>query len=458
MPIANHDTEPEGDGEGSSDSLDDLFSEIWERESQPELRFAIIGVGSVVQTQDLQGHRWEVNNFSNTVWEAAIWMHHFFQDERCFPPGWLRGRRVLEIGAGTGLVGLTLTLLGAQVTMTDLPEALPILRHNTDATFATLNDNEGHGDNNNDRNSLVGRENHDHAADRRSCSRPTIRELCWGNVAEAGEVAAAVAAVDGEGSEWEGFDLIVGADVIYNEPTFPALLSTLSDRRLCSENTLVYLATMLRGGRHEGFLEMLNLNGFRVRALDPTCADDLRARVSGDDTKGSRSCGSRIGGGSPTTVTGDVAGGAAVVAAGGTGGRGGKWPGPEWKRGSLPPERRKIHLDTPTDSEKATRRDRRGGRETAADSPANGTGKVLTEDVAGGGIGHLVAPGARKGSRRGNDDSVFSAKRGVVGGGGGGGGWGYKESGLGKILAFAVRRRDSFDGDYDDDRGVGGGS
>lgn len=33
----------------------------------------------VVQTQDLQGHRWEVNNFSNTVWEAAIWMHHFFQ-------------------------------------------------------------------------------------------------------------------------------------------------------------------------------------------------------------------------------------------------------------------------------------------------------------------------------------------------------------------------------------------
>lgn len=33
----------------------------------------------VMQTQDLHGHRWEVNNFSNTVWEAAIWMHHFFQ-------------------------------------------------------------------------------------------------------------------------------------------------------------------------------------------------------------------------------------------------------------------------------------------------------------------------------------------------------------------------------------------
>lgn len=203
---------------------------------------------------------------------------------------------------------------------------------------------------------------------------------------------------------------------------------------------------------------MLNLNGFHVRALNPTCADDLRARVSGDDAKGSRRCGSRIGGGSATTVAGDVAGGAAVVAAGGTGGRSGKWPGPEWKRGSLPPERRKIHLDTPTISETATSRGRGRGREIAADSPANEIGGALAEDVAGGGIGHLVAPGARKGSRRGNDGSAFSAKREVVGGGGGGGGWGYKESGLGKILAFAVRRRDSFDGDYDDDRGVGGGS
>lgn len=33
----------------------------------------------VIQVQDLSGKRWQVENFSNTVWEAAIWMHNFFQ-------------------------------------------------------------------------------------------------------------------------------------------------------------------------------------------------------------------------------------------------------------------------------------------------------------------------------------------------------------------------------------------
>ncbi len=52
------------------------------RKHEPRPRSRVVSPSwntQVVQTQDLQGTRWEVSNFSNTVWEAAIWMHHFFQ-------------------------------------------------------------------------------------------------------------------------------------------------------------------------------------------------------------------------------------------------------------------------------------------------------------------------------------------------------------------------------------------
>lgn len=84
--------------------------------------------------------------------------------------------------------------------MTDLPEALPILRHNTEATFAALAGGRGSA-------------NHDVSQRRieaEACRRPSIRQLCWGDAAEAGEVAAAAAAaVEREGSTWQGFDLVV---------------------------------------------------------------------------------------------------------------------------------------------------------------------------------------------------------------------------------------------------------
>lgn len=95
--------------------------------------------------------------------------------------------------------------------MTDLPEALPILRHNTEATFGTLIADDG---------SLTqGRLKAGHAApgNWKARRRPTIRQLSWGDDVEAGEVAAVAAAaaaaaatyVEEEESEWQGFDLIV---------------------------------------------------------------------------------------------------------------------------------------------------------------------------------------------------------------------------------------------------------
>lgn len=45
-------------------------------------------------------------------------------------PGFLAGRRILELGSGTGFVGLALALMGADVTLTEQPSAMPLLEHN----------------------------------------------------------------------------------------------------------------------------------------------------------------------------------------------------------------------------------------------------------------------------------------------------------------------------------------
>lgn len=163
---------------------------------------------------------------------------------------------------------------------------------------------------------------------------------------------------------------------------------------------------------------MLNENGFHVRALDPACADDLRARVAGDN----------CGGG------------------GGTCSKRRAWTGPEWRRGN--PEdtnKRKIEI-VPVRSADEGENDSRGqGGVTRDDGVTSEArkycrGSLADHGEAGGGGGH-DSTGTALAREAPLGGAIRRFGRGPIPADVKGGGWGYKEHGLGKILAFVARRR-----------------
>lgn len=70
-----------------------------------------------------------------------------------------------------------------------------------------------------------------------------------------------------------GFDLVLGADIIYLEDTFVSLLRTLE--HLCADSTLVLLACKIRYQRDTDFLGLLGQR-FRVQEVHYDPERDIR--------------------------------------------------------------------------------------------------------------------------------------------------------------------------------------
>ncbi|GAB4850499.1 hypothetical protein Ancab_029805 [Ancistrocladus abbreviatus] len=137
------------------------------------------------------------------MWDSGLVLGKFLEHAVDSGLLLLRGKKVVELGSGCGLVGCIAALLGAQVILTDLPDRLKLLRKNVETN---LRPSEMRGS-------------------------AMVSELIWGDDPDA-ELVEPLA------------DYVLGSDVIYSEGAVGDLLTTL--RQLCGTHTTVFLASELR--------------------------------------------------------------------------------------------------------------------------------------------------------------------------------------------------------------------
>ncbi|NXX93712.1 MT21A methyltransferase, partial [Centropus bengalensis] len=189
---------------------------------------------------------WRRLGVAAVVWDAAVVLGAYLETGGID----LRDRSVIELGAGTGLLGIVATLLGksfffllisfklialllcrlgAHATITDRAAALEFLESNVEANLPS-----------------------------ELRPRAVVKELTWGKDLESFLPGA--------------FDFILGADIVYLEETFAELLQTLE--HLCTEQTVILLACRIRYERDNKFLKMLR-GSFSVREVHYDSSKDV---------------------------------------------------------------------------------------------------------------------------------------------------------------------------------------
>ncbi|XP_078060205.1 EEF1A lysine methyltransferase 3-like [Mustelus asterias] len=132
---------------------------------------------------------------SNFIWEAGVDLCRYIEKQNLN----FKGMKVIELGAGTGILGILAVLLGGNVTITDQPNVLKQIQHNVTASIPM------------------------------SCrDRVNIRALSWGC----------------DHAQFPSdYDIILGGEIVYYSKTYPLLVSTL--QHLSHEKTTIYLSSKL---------------------------------------------------------------------------------------------------------------------------------------------------------------------------------------------------------------------
>ncbi|KAM6418229.1 protein-lysine methyltransferase METTL21C [Pluvialis apricaria] len=154
-----------------------------------------------------------IEHFGAVVWPGALALSQYLEsNQEQFN---LKDKKVLEIGAGTGLVSIVACILGAYVTATDLPEVLENLSYNISRNTQNMN-----------------------------MHKPEVRKLVWGEgLTEDFPVST------------YHYDFILATDVVYHHAALDALLATMA--YFCKPGTVLLWANKFRFSTDYEFLEKL---------------------------------------------------------------------------------------------------------------------------------------------------------------------------------------------------------
>ncbi|KAH6627289.1 putative methyltransferase-domain-containing protein [Chaetomium sp. MPI-SDFR-AT-0129] len=158
------------------------------------------------------------------TWEAALHLGQYL----CLDPSLVRGKRVLELGAGTGYLAVLCAkyLDSHHVIASDGSDE--VVNHLADSLFL---------------NGLQG------------SSKVSAMQLKWGHALIAGELD----------EELMGLDTVVGADITYDASVIPVLAVTLQELvNLRPGLSILIAATERNRATFESFLEVCGRRGFHV--------------------------------------------------------------------------------------------------------------------------------------------------------------------------------------------------
>jgi predicted nicotinamide N-methyase len=175
----------------SSSDDDDNQVELWSREETPLLEIDI-GNSAVLRLRQYGSHddRWGIHS---CVWDGGLALLLYFS--QCYAQDNSQRSVVLDLGAGTGIVGLGMTNYGAsQVILTDLPDAIPLLEENVELNPFT---------------------------------NVAVHELTWGEL----ELPQSIETILSRSASEKL--MVVGADIVYRQNLFEPLLSTLDTLWKC---------------------------------------------------------------------------------------------------------------------------------------------------------------------------------------------------------------------------------